>query len=105
MNHAKTDPTRCFLAVLAILSLVLRLPADYGTWESALEESLNRAINLRILADESFRARQLERLEAEGFLLIRPLDRALASLDDLELPQYKWSDFHPELLKQVEMLE
>lgn len=101
MNRAKTDPR----------PLVLGRPGDSvpgfapASWESELEESLNRTISLRILADESFRACQLERLEAEGFLLIRPLDRALASLDDLELPQYKWSDFHPELLMQVEMLE
>lgn len=54
------------------------MPGSYGTWESAVEETLNRAINLRMLPDTTLRARQLDRLEAEGFLFIHPMDQALA---------------------------
>lgn len=57
------------------------MPTSYGTWASALEETLNRAINLRMLDDPALRAQQLERLEAQGFLLIRPLDQTLAAYE------------------------
>lgn len=80
------------------------MPSSYGSWSSVLEETLNRAINLRMLDDLDLRSQQLDRLESTGFLLIKPLNQALAiyeqssdpfdlylpillaSLDNLELP-------------------
>jgi len=66
------------------------IPGSYGTWASALEETLNRAINLRMLDDAGLRAQQLEHLEAQGFLLIKPLDQALEKYEEsgLSLKQY-----------------
>lgn len=65
------------------LYAVLRetMPTSYGTWESALEETLNRAINQRMLDDPGLCARQLEQLESQGFLLIKSLDQALAAYE------------------------
>jgi hypothetical protein len=74
------------------------MPAGYGTWDSALEETLNRTLNLRMVADEALRARGLERLEAQGFLLARPLDRAL---QDYETSGQPFADYLPRLLESL----
>lgn len=78
------------------------MPSGYGTWDSTLEESLLRAINLRMLADEGLRSNQLDRLEAQGFLLIRPLDQALAAYEQSEQP---FEAYLPTLLESLNTLE
>ncbi len=76
MSQIPVQTSRRLYAVL-----VETMPPGYGSWESALEETLNRAINTRMLEDEGLRVRQLDQLEEEGFLLIRPLDQALAAYE------------------------
>lgn len=78
------------------------MPSGYGTWASALEESLNRAINLRMLDDAGLRAQQLDRLESAGFLLIKPLDDALATYEQSDKP---FEQYLPILLASLENLE
>jgi hypothetical protein len=78
------------------------MPAGYGTWDSVLEESLNRAINLRMLPDDQLRASQLDRLESEGFLLIQPLDQALAAYEKSGL---SFTEYLPILLGSLNNLE
>jgi hypothetical protein len=72
-------PARTSHRLYAVLKETM--PSNYGAWASALEESLNRAINLRMLDDPGLRAQQLEQLESQGFLLIRSLDQALAAYE------------------------
>ena len=101
-QHLDQGPAQTFRRLYEALRGAM--PSNYGTWESMLEETLNRAINLRMLDDADLRAQQLEQLEAQGFLLIKPLNQALekyeesgqsfeqylpillASLDKVELP-------------------
>lgn len=78
------------------------MPAGYGAWASILEETLNRAINLRMLDDAGLRAQQLDRLEAAGFLLIKPLDRALAAY---EQSGETFEHFLPALLESLDEVE
>lgn len=78
------------------------MPSGYGTWASVLEESLNRAINLRMLDDDDLRAQQLERLESIGFLLIKPFDAALATYEQSGEP---FEQYLPTLLASLDKLE
>jgi hypothetical protein len=78
------------------------MPSSYGSWSSVLEETLNRAINLRMLDDPSLRAQQLDRLESNGFLLIRPLDHALAIYEQSSEP---FDQYLPTLLASLEEVE
>ncbi len=78
------------------------MPSGYGTWASVLEESFNRAINLRMLDDAGLRAQQLERLESTGFLLIKPLDDALAIYEQSNKP---FEQYLPTLLATLDNLE
>ena len=75
------------------------MPSSYGSWSSVLEETLNRAINLRMLDDPGLRAQQLERLESNGFLLIKPLDHALAIYEQSSEP---FDQYLPILLASLE---
>jgi hypothetical protein len=79
-----------------------QMPAGYGTWASALEESLIRAIVLRMLSDEQLRARQIERLEAEGFLLVPTLVRGLAGY---EQSGQSFEEYLPLLLEEATQLD
>jgi hypothetical protein len=74
------------------------MPAGYGTWPSALEENLLRAINLRLVPDPALRANQIDRLEQAGFLLIRPLDTALTAYERSGLP---FAEYAPMLLQSL----
>lgn len=78
------------------------MPTSYGSWSSVLEETLNRAINLRMLEDADLRAQQLERLESTGFLLIKPLDHALAIYEQSNDP---FDQYLPILLASLDNLE
>lgn len=62
------------------------MPSSYGSWASVLEETLVRAINQRMLDDPLLRVQQLEQLESQGFLLIRPFDQALAAYEQSGQP-------------------
>lgn len=92
-----SDQARRLFAVLK-----KSMPSGYGTWASSLEENINRAINLRLLPDEQLRTRQLDLLESEGFLLIKPLDRALAAYEQSGQP---FDVYLPTLLETLNDLE
>lgn len=74
------------------------MPNGYGTWSSTLEETLNRAINLRMLSDEGLRLQQVDQLEAQGFLLIRPLYQWL---EEYERSGISFEDYLPTLLDRL----
>ena len=78
------------------------MPSSYGSWSSALEETLIRAINQRMLDDPLLRAQQLEELESQGFLLIRPLNLALAAYELIGQP---FEQYLPTLLASLEDVE
>lgn len=82
--------------------LKTRMPGSYGTWESALEETLIRAINQRMNNDLSMREVMLDQLENQGFLLIRPLDQALAAYEQSDI---KFLDYLPTLLESLNQVE
>ena len=84
------------------------MPSGYGTWASALEETLNLVINQRMSSEflfrdnPSLRAQQLERLESEGYLLIKPLDQALAAYEQSGQP---FDQYLPVLLASLDDVE
>lgn len=78
------------------------MPSGYGSWKSTLEESLNRAINLRLLDDADLRSRQLDQLESAGFLLIKPLDKALTGYEQSSEP---FEQYLPTLLTTLDDVE
>ncbi len=78
------------------------MPPSYGTWKSMLEETLNRAINLRMLDDNNLRAQQLDRLETEGYLLIKPFDHAL---ENYEQSGQTFEQYLPNILLGLEDIE
>jgi hypothetical protein len=96
-RHIDRIPAQTSRRLYAVLKK--SMPSSYGTWAGALEETLNRAINLRMLADADLRAQQLERLEAQGFLLIKPLDQALAAY---EQSGQSFEEYLPILLASLE---
>lgn len=51
-----------------------------------LEETLHRAINLRLLDKADLCALQLEWLESQGFLLIKTIDQALKVYEQSDQP-------------------
>jgi hypothetical protein len=71
------------------------MPSSYGSWASVLEETLIRAINLRMVKDEPLRTRMITQFEDQGFLLIRPLNGALV---DYERSGDSFERFMPKLL-------
>lgn len=78
------------------------MPSGYGSWDSALEETLIRAINLRMVKDEALRARMLTQLENGGFVLIRPLDKAL---EDYEKSDLTFEGYIPTLLNTINYVQ
>lgn len=94
INQIPTQTSRRLYAVLK-----KTMPSSYGSWASVLEETLNRAINLRMLGDGNLRARQLKRLESEGFLLINTLDQALATYEQSGQP---FEQYLPALLASLD---
>ncbi len=78
------------------------MPSGYGNWESMLEESIIRAINLRMINDDKMRKTQLDHLEANGFLLIKPIDQELALF---ELSGKTFENYLPTLLKNLEKVK
>lgn len=56
------------------------MPSSYSTWQSAMYESTIRAIEVRLLPPED-REYAMQREEAAGFLLIRPLADQLADYE------------------------
>ena len=91
-NHhiiSKTQSHRLFTV------LKKSMPSSYGTWPNVLEETIIRAIGLRMIKDESLRNQLLNQLEGEGFLLIRPLYQ---SLDVYEQSNQSFDEYLPILL-------
>lgn len=78
------------------------MPSGYGSWESILEESIIRAINLRMISDEKMRMSQLDFLESNGFLLIKTIDQELALY---EQNGEAFEIYLPVLLKQIEKVK
>lgn len=56
------------------------LPSSYPTWQSALYECTIRAIEVRLLPPDE-REHAIQREEADGFLLVRPLAAQLADYE------------------------
>ena len=83
-------------------TLKTTMPSSYGSWNSILEESLIRAINLRMIADEDIRNQQISRLVDEGFLLIPVFNEALK---DYEQSNQTLDSYLPLLLKRLETVQ
>ena len=89
-NVVSDDQAKRLFAVLK-----KTMPSGYGSWEGALEETLIRVINLRMVKEEQLRARMLSQLEDQGFLLIYPMNEALS---DYEQSGYTFERYLPKLL-------
>jgi hypothetical protein len=78
------------------------MPSGYGTWAGALEETLIRAINQRMINDKALRAKMIDQLERDGFLLIRPLTTALEDYEQSDLP---FDQYLPSLLETLNTVQ
>lgn len=71
-----------------------RVSTSYGTWNSILREHVIRAVEIRLAAPAE-RGRLIQREEADGFLLVRPLVERLAEYEASGQPI---AEFMPRLL-------
>jgi hypothetical protein len=70
-------------------------PKGYEDWEGILEETLNKAIGLRLMHDPDLAERGLRREEANGFLLVRVFFKALSGY---EASEQTMEEYMPTLL-------
>ncbi len=60
--------------------LETRVPAGYTTWDGILQESVIRAVEVRLLEPRQ-RESQIEQEEKQGFMLVRPLEQQLTAYE------------------------
>lgn len=78
------------------------MPSGYGTWSSAVEVSLIRAMVIRMLNGEALRNTMIEQEENNGFLLIRPLSQAL---EMYEQSHQSFEKYLPTLLETINNIQ
>ncbi len=74
-----------------------RVPDSYASWDGILQESVIRAVEVRLIAPDQ-RERQIKQEEEQGFLLVRPL---AARMEGYEKSQLPFAEYLPTLLSSL----